>query len=505
MRFDDLGLDRRVVAALVAGTLAAMGVGYVVAAGLDGGGERTAALAAPPPTLSPEAQDDAPLGEPPILPPATVGLPPEPEPAVTTAATPPPAPATVTAPRTATAPPTTTATAPTTTSGTTTTGPTTTGSTTDDAPPPPFRPRPASAPLAQFVVPAQELPADAAAATATLTASAGRTRLAATATDIGYVLRLASRFATTTVTGRREAVARTVRLNAWWYARREAPEGRVLIRDPDGLIYSYSSGHGFALNPVGTAGRWQGLNETFTAQELADALMSVGVTATHDGRRTLTWEYYDVPGRPAAIRPGVSGMAQARIAQLLASAYGATGDPRFAAATGDAIASLTVDVNAGGALSPVAYPAGAAASPWYVERAYPGENAWMGGALNGFMVAILELRIAERALRDAPATADPSVAQIADEARRLADEGAASLERYLPLHDSGKWSYYGVLTPGHPWRTYLANATYHCYHVSLLRSLADLYPDRTFGATARRWAGYAARQGVTCPGTPAAG
>jgi len=266
------------------------------------------------------------------------------------------------------------------------------------------------------------------------------------------------------------------------------------------LIYSYNAGHGLALNPVGTAGRWQRLNADVTAQALSDTLMSVGVTSTRAGRRTLSWEYFDVPGEPATIRPGVSGMAQARIAQLIAGAYNATGDPRYAAAAGDAMASLAVDVDAGGARGMVAYPAGAPPSPWYVERAYPGEAPWTGAALNGFMVAILELRIAERSLRDAPAAAgDPSVAQIADEARRLADEGAAVLQRYLPLHDSGKWSYYGLLTPGHPWRTYLANATYHCYHVTLLRSLAEAYPDRTFGATAGKWAGYATRQGVRCP------
>jgi hypothetical protein len=497
VRLDDLGLDRRLVAALVIGTLAAVGVGYLVAAGLDGGNGRTAAVAPPAPAVSPEAQDDGPLGAPPILPPVTVGTPP-PTPApppATPAAAPVPRPPTAappatTAPAATTAPPPTTARLP-----TTTTGPTTT--TTE---PQPFRPRPASTPLAEFVVPPNELPPDAAKAMAGLSRAAARARPGTTtAADIAYVTRLGARFATTAVSGRREAVSRTVRLNAWWYAHRDAPTGRVLVRDPDGLIYSYNAGHGFALNPVGTAGRWQRLNADVSAQALADTLMSVGVTSTRGGRRTLTWEYFDVPGVPDAIRPGVSGMAQARIAQLIAGAYNATGDPRFAAAAGDAIASLAVGVGAGGARGMVAYPAGAPASPWYVERAYPGESPWMGAALNGFMVAILELRIAERSLRDAPAAAnDPSVAKAADEARRLADEGAATLQRYLPLHDSGKWSYYGLLTPGHPWRTYLANATYHCYHVTLLQSLDKEYPERTFGATARKWAGYATRQGVRC-------
>ena len=84
--------------------------------------------------------------------------------------------------------------------------------------------------------------------------------------------------------------------------------------------------------------------------------------------------------------------------------------------------------------------------------------------------------------------------------RRLADEGAATLDRYLPAHDSGTWSYYGLLTPGRPFRSYLANATYHCYHITLLRSLAPQYPALRFAAFADAWTAYATRAGTTCPG-----
>jgi hypothetical protein len=81
----------------------------------------------------------------------------------------------------------------------------------------------------------------------------------------------------------------------------------------------------------------------------------------------------------------------------------------------------------------------------------------------------------------------------------MADEGARTLDRYLPLHDSKSWSYYGMLAAGRPWRSYLANATYHCYHVSLLRSLASDYGVYRFASTADTWAGYTTRAGVTCP------
>lgn len=114
------------------------------------------------------------------------------------------------------------------------------------------------------------------------------------------------------------------------------------------------------------------------------------------------------------------------------------------------------------------------------------------------LIALAGLRGAELALRQPPAPPTAGDAA-ADEARALADEGATTLDRYLPLHDSGQWSYYGLLTPGRPWRSYLANVTYHCYHVSLLRGLAADYPDLHFAATAATWSDYAVTAGVTCP------
>ena len=54
-------------------------------------------------------------------------------------------------------------------------------------------------------------------------------------------------------------------------------------------------------------------------------------------------------------------------------------------------------------------------------------------------------------------------------------------------------------------RMYLASATYHCYHISLLRSLAPLYPALRFGEFADRWAGYATRAGTKCPATTPTG
>ena len=66
------------------------------------------------------------------------------------------------------------------------------------------------------------------------------------------------------------------------------------------------------------------------------------------------------------------------------------------------------------------------------------------------------------------------------------------------MHDTGTWSLYGLLTPGRPWKSYLADEGYHCYHVTLLRALAKISPELGFGDVADRWSDYALRVGVRC-------
>ncbi len=298
--------------------------------------------------------------------------------------------------------------------------------------------------------------------------------------------------------GRRATVARALRANAWWFGHRHSPARRVLLRDEDGVILTYRPGGGFVVNPVATTGRWRGLNDEVPAPTLGMSLLEMGVER-RDGERTfLAWEYYDVEGDPDAIVPGTSGMAQARIALLMAHAAAQSGDRRFAVAARRALSALTVAVNRGGVRSMVRVEHAEPAVPWYVERAFPGEDPWKGAALNGFMVTLLNLQEAAGILDGAP-RGDVTSRAAAKLARELADRGAPSLQRHLADHDSGSWSYYGLLTPGRPWKSYLADLNYHCYHVRLLDQLADRYPDLGFGETARRWQGYVDSAGVTCP------
>ncbi len=301
--------------------------------------------------------------------------------------------------------------------------------------------------------------------------------------------------------GRRATVARALRANAWWFATRGSPRQRVLLRDPDGIILTYRAGQGFVVNPVATTGRWRDLNADVPAARLAEALLTMAVPRRAGDRSFLAWEYYDVADDPSAIRPGISAMAQARVALTFAHAEAETGDPRFSAAAVGALAALTVDVDGGGARTMVSTSPDQAPMMWFPERAYPGESPWKGAALNGFMVTLLNLRGTAALLRGSPGPgADgPAAAQLATD---LADKGARTLQRHLPDHDTGAWSLYGLLTPGRPWRTYLADLNYHCYHVRLLQQLAVPYPDLGFGDVAARWQRYVEDAGLTCPARP---
>jgi len=496
-------LTGRQVALLAALGLAAGAVGFAGAAALGGGeGSPTPppaiavqaeeappeeALLTPPPPAAPAPAEPAPRPEPEPEPPPVATEPEAPEPDPTTTAETPRRP-----------PPSRTATEP---------APRTAPEPEPEPEPAPLRPSATRLttpePPVGIRIPAAAAPAGWDAAKRTLVEALSRASAESVeASDIRRQLDLWRTYlgpdAAPAPDGRAATVARALRANAWWFATRGSPRQRVLLRDADGIILTYRAGQGFVVNPVATTGRWRDLNADVPAARLAEALLAMGVPRRAGERTFLAWEYYDVADDPAAIRPGVSAMAQARVALTFAHAEADTGDPRFSAAAVGALAALTVDADGGGARTMVSTAAGQAPMMWFPERAYPGESPWKGAALNGFMVTILNLRGTAALLRRSPGPgADgPAAAQLATD---LADKGARTLQRHLADHDTGAWSLYGLLTPGRPWRTYLADLNYHCYHVRLLQQLAEPYPDLGFGDVAARWQGYVDDAGLTCP------
>lgn len=316
--------------------------------------------------------------------------------------------------------------------------------------------------------------------------------------------------------GRKATADRALRMNAFWYSGHRSPNDRVIARDPDGVLLTYRRNHGFIVNPVATMGRWRDLNIAWTAPQLADAIAPMMTVRSYAGSYWGALEYYDVPGEPDAVEPGVSAMGQGRAAALFARAWKMSGNPAYARDAVLALNGFRVPVDMGGVSNIVRY--GGKSGPWYPERAYPGKNPWYGAALNGFMATLIGLRGSAADLAATPHMATPTgdatattpaegpdpdalaQAQSASSlARSLADQGVNTLVKFLPLHDSGQWSYYGMLTPGHAWRTNLADLNYHCYHVNLLHSLDVLYPGRGLGQYAARWQRDVDRRGAKCP------
>ena len=224
----------------------------------------------------------------------------------------------------------------------------------------------------------------------------------------------------------------------------------------------------------------------------------------------LAWEYYDVGDDPPRSARESRGWPRRASPGPGGRAYRRTGDPRFAHAARGALVAFTVP-STRAAAQPVSVAPSETPMPWYVERAYPGANPWKGAALNGFMVTLLNLR-AVAPLLGAPnrwtpgrPTATASAAGCragGDLARAPRPRGERTLA-YLPLHDTGIWSLYGLLTPGRTWRTYVADAGYHCYHVPLLRQLAEGRAGLGFALYSARWNQYALNAGVHC--RPSAG
>lgn len=312
--------------------------------------------------------------------------------------------------------------------------------------------------------------------------------------------------------GRRQTIELTMRVNAWWLTRRgELPRARVILRLPSGLLANHRPGHGFIVNPVATTGRWQGLNDDLGAAGLARALRPLAVVYRHRGRTWLGFEYYDVNGRPREVLPGISAMAQARIATTFARAFRDSGEVRFARTASQVIGAFAVPVSEHGARAELASPDGRVSGTWFPERVYPGKDPWLGAALNGFMASIIDLDSArvnlQAGLREHELPLGQTL-EIAGEVVRLGGLVASalgSLESFLPLHDTGSWSIYGMRTGGRPWGTFTADLNYHCYHVTLLDRLDRRRPELGLRAWSDRWQGYVDARGLTCPSREATG
>jgi D-glucuronyl C5-epimerase-like protein/putative peptidoglycan binding protein len=224
------------------------------------------------------------------------------------------------------------------------------------------------------------------------------------------------------------------------------------ITDGDGVVYRFFPGHGYQFHPIA---EFAGLNKLArrgdreAAERLAHALLARGVTAG----RSLVWEYYFPFGGPPSWS---SGFAQAVAAQAFAQTADLVDDPELEAAARAAFRGIArgLWLEVAGGL-------------WIREYSYTD-------------MAILNAQL-------------QSMVSLHDYVKRTGDEAARSAltrmdgatRAVLSQFDTGCWSRYSL--GGSP-----ASLSYHRYHVSLLKQLAEKTGDPLWSTTASRWEGYLA-------------
>jgi len=225
----------------------------------------------------------------------------------------------------------------------------------------------------------------------------------------------------------------------------------------DGIVYRYFPGHGYQFHPLATFGALDAAvaaGRKGAARRIADAMIARAVPLG----RARVWEYYFPFGGPAR---WTSGFAQAAGADALARAGTLLGDQRLMRAAKSAFAAI-----------PAAYLHPIAGGEWIKEYSF-GSLLILNAQLQTFLL------VSDYADR----SGDPA-------APRLAAQLGTAAHRLLPRFDTGCWSRYSL--GGAP-----ASPHYHAYHVSLLRRIARLTGDPSWGVVAARWQGYERHGG--CP------
>lgn len=162
--------------------------------------------------------------------------------------------------------------------------------------------------------------------------------------------------------------------------------------------------------------------------------------------------------------PWLSGMAQGEAASLLVRLYRLTDDERFADTALKALRPLRVPGSGGGTEGRI--------DGGFLPEEYPTEPA--SHVLNGAIFGIWGC------YDTAVGLGDPG-------ARKLADEGIATLAAALRRYDTGSWSLYDLYP--HPVRN-VASPMYHRLHTDQLTAMARISTDPRFATTAARFERY---------------
>jgi hypothetical protein len=219
------------------------------------------------------------------------------------------------------------------------------------------------------------------------------------------------------------------------------------IVDVDGVVYRFSSLHGFQFHPLAN---FAALNSHVTknrpdkARRLADALVARGVPT----EQAVIWEYYFPYGGPSRWS---SGFVQAVAADALARAGTLLGDPSLNETAKAALEGLShrLAMEAGGGL-------------WVREYGF-----------TNMVILNAQLQSLVSVSRYAETSGDLDGKVIAG---KLEIASRTLLSRF----DTGCWSLYS-LDGG------LAPERYHRYHISLLRQLDATTKEPPWRGVAERW------------------
>jgi peptidoglycan hydrolase-like protein with peptidoglycan-binding domain len=239
--------------------------------------------------------------------------------------------------------------------------------------------------------------------------------------------------------------------------RTRVPAALSDIRGSDGVVYRYFPGHGYQFHPLASFAALAAAvtaGQAGAARRIADAMVGRAVPIG----RTLVWEYYFPFAGPDR---WTSGFAQAAGADALARAGKMLGDARISSAARRAFAAI-----------PAAYLHPIAGGSWILE--YSSSPMLI---LNAQLQAFLLLSDYAHVTGDSGA-------------RVVAGRMETAARALLPQFDTGCWSRYSL--GGAP-----ASTHYHAYHIGLLRRIAALSGDRSWGVVAARWQRYQRHGG--CP------
>jgi hypothetical protein len=198
---------------------------------------------------------------------------------------------------------------------------------------------------------------------------------------------------------------------------------------------------------------------------------------------------FDWPYRQLLKAPWYSGLAQGNGLSLLTRAARTTGDRGFASAAHRAFESMRLDVKSGGVIA-----TDDKGNTWIEEYLVDPPSH----ILNGFIWALWGVY-------------DYAKWSGSDEARRLFEACAATIEDVLPEYDTGRWSLYELPACPEPSRgarpepgrgacpepgrgaggaPMLASRYYHQLHIVQLRVMERMTGNPSFGAVANRWQRY---------------